>query len=398
METDSRIKLLFVLGTRPELIKMAPVIKEAARHRDSLETVLCVTAQHRELLDSMIEYFGLVPDHDLDVMVEDQSIVHVLSQSLTLLGPVIAQEEPHLILVQGDTTTCFAVALAAFYNHIPLGHIEAGLRTHVRYFPFPEEKHRQMTSCLATYHFAPTADARENLLKEGIDPARITVTGNTVIDAVRYVLETGPTGALPAGVRETVGKKLLLVTAHRRESFGKPLEEICGAVRRLVREHRGIHVVFPVHPNPQVRRTVTRILDGEESVSLLAPLAYPDFIHLMTAAHLIMTDSGGIQEEACYLGKRVLLMRDCTERPEAAREGFVTLAGRNENDIYTCASALLGFSGESPAGNRHVYGDGNAAQRIIRHILDSRQELLSRGEGSFQETEKNYLHFGTLTL
>jgi UDP-N-acetylglucosamine 2-epimerase (non-hydrolysing) len=389
MNSDPSIKVMFILGTRPEVIKVAPVIKAAARYGDRLETVVCLTAQHRDMTDSLVEYFGIVPDHDLDVMVEDQSIFHVVTRSLSSLDEILSREQPHLIVVQGDTTTTFTVSLAGFYHRIPVGHIEAGLRTYERYFPFPEEKHRQITSILATYHYAPTEGAKQNLLREGIDPARVRVTGNPVIDALDFVVRKGPLARDPlSNVDRRGAQQLLLVTAHRRESIGAPLEGICRAVLRLVEGHPGLRVVFPVHPNPKVSGTVTDILSGHSSISIVEPFLYPDFVHTMIASDLIMTDSGGIQEEASYLGKRVLLLRDFTERPEAVEEGFVTIAGRDEEEILDIASGLLDGPAVLPAGDKTVFGDGRASSRIIEHILECAGELSRRELSDGPEPKK----------
>jgi len=379
MSEDSRIKVMFVLGTRPEVIKVAPVIEEASRYGDKLVNLVCLTAQHRDMTDPLLDYFGIVPDYDLDVMIEDQSVFHVVTRTLSLLEDVLNRERPHLIVVQGDTTTTFAVSLAGFYHRIPVAHIEAGLRTYQRYFPFPEEKHRQITSILATYHYAPTDGAGQNLIREGIDPERIRVTGNPVIDALDFVVRKGPLSRDPlSNVDRTGAEKLLLVTAHRRESIGAPLEGICRAILRLAQTHPGVRVVFPVHPNPRVSSTVTGILEGHESISIVEPFLYPDFVHTMIASDLIMTDSGGIQEEACYLGKQVLLLRDFTERPEALDEGFVTLGGRNEKEIFDLASRLIDCPAAFPTGNRMVFGDGRASARIVEHMLECSGELLRR--------------------
>ncbi len=371
---------MFVLGTRPEVIKMAPLIKEAAGHRDEIESIVCLTAQHRDMVDPLIDYFGIEVNCDLDIMVHDQSVFHVVTESLKHLDEIMQSKRPHLVIVQGDTTTTFAVSLAAFYHRIPVAHVEAGLRTYERYFPFPEEKHRQMTSVLSTYHFAPTEDAKTNLISEGIHEDLVHVTGNTVIDALKLVLAQGPLRLDPfPDIEKVRADTLLLVTAHRRESIGPPLEGMCRTIERLVDEHPGLHVVFPVHPNPRVARTVRGILGGHGSITLTKPFIYPDFVHLIKRADLIMTDSGGIQEEACYLGRHVVLMRDFTERPEALSEGFVTLAGRDEEELLRVTSELITCPPGVAGGSRTVYGDGESSRRIVRHILDSFEELTSGG-------------------
>ncbi|MBI2436116.1 MAG: UDP-N-acetylglucosamine 2-epimerase (non-hydrolyzing) [Candidatus Hydrogenedentes bacterium] len=364
------MRVLVVIGTRPEAIKMAPVIRELLRREDSIEVRVCLTAQHRELLDQVIRLFTLPVDHDLDVMAPDQSITQVTTSVLTGLGRVLAAARPEIVLVHGDTTTSFAAALAAFYQKIPVGHVEAGLRTYTRYSPFPEEMNRRLCDALCTYHYAPTAGARENLLREHLLPEHIVVTGNTVIDALLHTAAQPCTFTDP--VLEGLGRerRLLLVTAHRRESFGAPFRAICTAIRDLVARHEDLEVVYPVHPNPQVQRTVYEMLAGIERVHLVEPLEYLPFVHLMKKSHLILTDSGGIQEEAPSLRKPVLVMREVTERPEAVAAGVVQLVGVAYDAIVKGVERLLGDEGayRRMASGANPYGDGHASARIAEHL------------------------------
>ncbi len=367
----SKIKVLSCFGTRPEAVKMAPVIKELER-RSEFESRVVVTAQHREMLDQVLDLFSIEPHHDLDIMRENQSLFDVTTRALTGLGPVIERESPDVLLVQGDTTTTFAAALAAFYLKVPVGHVEAGLRTYDKHHPFPEEVNRQLTTVLADYHFAPTSLSRENLLKEGVPAERVFVTGNTVIDALLSVVRDDyefEDEELRRAKRS--GKRLVLVTAHRRENWGKPLEEICLAVKQLSEKH-DIEVVFSVHRNPKVRKTVAKVLDGCERVHLVEPLDYEPFVQLINASYLILTDSGGIQEEAPSLGKPVLVLREVTERPEGVEAGTVKVVGRSAERIAEEASRLLTDSAAYDAMARAVnpYGDGHASERIADILLE----------------------------
>jgi len=364
-----RLRCLTVFGTRPEAIKMAPLVLELRACPD-METVVCVTAQHREMLDQVLEIFNIVPDFDLDVMRHGQTLTGITSRALDGLDNVLAQVRPDLVFVHGDTTTTFAGALAAFYHRIPVGHVEAGLRSGRKYAPYPEELNRKLTGVLTDLHFAPTASARRNLLAEGVTPESIFVTGNTVIDALRYTVRGNyrftrkELNNLPGDLR------LLLVEVHRRENLGEPLEAICRALCRIVLEHKDIFLVFPVHKNPAVREPIHRHLGGLERVLLLEPLDVNDFHNLMHKAALLLTDSGGIQEEAPSLGRPVLVLREVTERPEAVEAGTVAVAGVQEEGIVAAAGRLLTDAAlyRRMATAVNPYGDGRAAARILAAV------------------------------
>jgi UDP-N-acetylglucosamine 2-epimerase (non-hydrolysing) len=364
---------MVVIGTRPEAIKLAPVVLELERHRSHFETRICVTGQHREMLDQMLRVFNLQPDHDLAVMKAGQSLAEVTSACLTGLNRVLQQERPDLVLVQGDTTTTLAASLAAYYQHILVGHIEAGLRTGKKDDPFPEEINRRLTTHISDFHFAPTELARHNLLLEGISPENICVTGNTVIDALLLTkarLAEEPSLAVD-GWGPTDGLRIILVTAHRRESFGLPFRRICEAIRALAERRRDVLVLYPVHLNPNVQAPVREILDGVPNVRLLAPLDYVSFVACMQRAYILLTDSGGIQEEGPSLGKPVLVMRDVSERPEAIAAGTACLTGTAPETIVGAVSSLL----DDPARYKQMtsrpnpYGDGHAAERIIQFLI-----------------------------
>jgi UDP-N-acetylglucosamine 2-epimerase (non-hydrolysing) len=367
-------KIVVVIGTRPEAIKLAPVVLELGRYRAHFETRICVTGQHREMLDQMLRVFGLRPDYDLGVMKSGQELAEVTAACLTGLGRVLQQERPSLVLVQGDTTTTFAAALAAYYHRILVGHIEAGLRTGKKNDPFPEEINRRLATHLSDFHFAPTEVAQSNLLLEGVSPENISVTGNTVVDALLFTqarLAEEPSLAFdPLG--PTDGLRIILVTAHRRESFGLPFRRICEAVRALAEKRRDVLVVYPVHLNPNVQAPVREILDGLPNVRLLAPLDYVSFVACMQRAYILLTDSGGIQEEGPSLGKPVLVMREVSERPEAIAAGAACLTGTNPEAIVAAVSSLL----DDPAYYKRMtsrpnpYGDGHAAARIVQFLLN----------------------------
>ncbi len=362
-------RLLFIFGTRPEAIKLCPVVLYLKK-QTGFDVRVCVTAQHRGLLDQVLSVFQVVPDHDLDLMLPGQTLFQSTSRILTGLEPVLAQENPDLVLVQGDTTTTMAGALAAFYQRIPVGHIEAGLRTGDIYQPFPEEANRLLTSRLAVLHFAATRWAADNLIREGISEQSISITGNTGIDAVLYVRDRLEQGILPGGNWSFDStRKLIVVTAHRRESFGEGFERICKAIARLA-ARPDVHIVYPVHPNPNVQDPVNRILGHIPNVSLCAPLTYVPFVDLMRHAYLLITDSGGIQEEGPSLGKPILVLREKTERPEAVEAGTVRLVGSDEDRIVGEASALLDDSEAYTSMSRvhNPYGDGRASQRISAAI------------------------------
>jgi UDP-N-acetylglucosamine 2-epimerase (non-hydrolysing) len=374
------LKVLSIVGTRPEAIKMAPVVRELERRRAcGVISRVCATAQHREMLDQVLEAFRVVPDYDLDLMRGARTPAQVASAALARLEPVLEAERPDWVLVQGDTTTVMAATVAAFYAGVRVGHVEAGLRPHDPRKPFPEEGNRRVAGCLADLHFAPTERARENLLRENVPPASVVVTGNPVVDALREM--SGSDGAcdppelseLPAGAR------VVLVTAHRRENFGAPLERVCRALRELARRYAGdVRVVYLVHRNPRVWETAHRLLGGADGVTLLPPLGYPALVRLLGRCHLVLTDSGGLQEEAPCLGKPLLVLRDETERPEALEAGCVRLVGTDHARIVEEASRLLDCQTCYARMSRptNVYGDGHAARRIVDALLktvDSRQ-------------------------
>lgn len=366
-------KILSVFGTRPEAIKMAPVVRELNKYPQYFVSKVCVTAQHRQMLDQVLDLFRIEPEYDLDLMKPGQSLTDITCGVLQGLAGVLADYRPDLVLVHGDTTTSMAVSLAAYYQQIAVGHVEAGLRTGNIYSPWPEEMNRRVTGAITTLHFAPTEGARENLLKEGVAAETITVTGNTVIDALHEVrnMLRADTG-LQAQMAGRFGfldpaKKLILVTGHRRENFGQGFEQICGALRTLAVTHGNVEIVYPVHLNPQVQEPVQRILGDTPSIHLIEPLEYLPFVSLMDRAHLILTDSGGVQEEAPSLGKPVLVMRDTTERPEAVTAGTVKLVGTDATTIVQAAELLLRDSAayEAMARAHNPYGDGLAAPRIV---------------------------------
>ena len=364
-------KILVVFGTRPEAIKMAPVVKELERHPQEFTCVVAVTAQHREMLDQVLKLFAINPHYDLDIMRPGQTLEEVTCRALTGLTRVIRECRPHLVLIHGDTTTTFAGALAAFYQQVPVGHVEAGLRTGDPYAPFPEEINRRLAGVLSQLHFAPTATARENLLREGIPPERIFVTGNTVIDALLATVRSQYKFSLPQLEGLDWAKwKVILVTAHRRENWGGPLREVFSALRELVRRYPQLMVIFPVHYNPKVRDLAWEMLGGQERIILLDPLEYEPFVNLMARCYLVLTDSGGLQEEAPALGKPVLVLREVTERPEAVAAGTVKLVGTRSQDILEAVGRLLedpeAYNAMAQAVN--PYGDGLASKRIVKAL------------------------------
>jgi len=364
------IRTLIIFGTRPEAIKLFPLALEL-RRRQGFDVRLCATAQHRDLLDQALESFGIRPDYDLDLMRPHQTLAQATARILAALEDVLREARPHIVLVQGDTATTFCGALAAFYERIPVGHVEAGLRTWDRWQPFPEEMNRVLTSRLATLHFAATEWAAKNLAAEGVDPASIHVTGNTGIDAVLWVRDRLEDGTLSgrSWPELNASRKLILVTAHRRESFGPGFERICTALGRLA-QRPDVQIVYPVHPNPNVREPVRALLDGRPNVLLLEPLDYVPFVDLMRRAWLLLTDSGGVQEEGPSLGKPILVMRDKTERPEAVEAGTVKLVGTDPERIFAEAVRLLEDRQEYDRMARvhNPYGDGRASIRIADAI------------------------------
>ncbi len=372
-------KVLTVFGTRPEAIKMAPVVL-ALNESDSLENRVCVTAQHRQMLDQVLDLFSISPDYDLDLMQKNQDLYDITSRILLGMRGVLSDYCPDLVLVHGDTTTCFAVSLAAFYKQIPVGHVEAGLRTGDISAPFPEEANRGLVGRLASLHFAPTISSQENLLKENISSSAITVTGNTVIDALLWVkkrlgryTDSVWSDAVGEKLFERLSqsdKKLVLITGHRRENFGQGFVDLCSAIKTLAKAHSDWEFVYPVHLNPNVQKPVYDILSGLDNVSLIAPQDYLPFTWLMNRSSLILTDSGGIQEEAPSLGKPVLVMRDVTERPEAVDAGTVRLVGTNKNAIIQhVEEVMLNASTYTAMSKAHnPYGDGTAAEKIVSVI------------------------------
>ncbi|HBN07289.1 MAG TPA: UDP-N-acetylglucosamine 2-epimerase (non-hydrolyzing) [Cyanobacteria bacterium UBA8530] len=354
--------VLSVFGTRPEAIKMAPLVLELAQRKE-IRSIVAVTAQHREMLDQVLDLFDISPEHDLNLMQQRQGLPELTGRVLSQLTPVLEKEKPDLVLVHGDTTTTMAASLAAFYLKIPVGHVEAGLRTPERYNPFPEEMNRRLTSQIAELHFAPTQTARENLLRNGLEKERIFVTGNTVIDALFKTAEK-----LPPPPQE----KILLLTAHRRENWGEPMQNICRAALRLVERNQDLKILFPVHLNPVVRETVFGILGKHPRIQLIDPLDYAPFVQAMRSSHLILTDSGGVQEEGPSFGKPVLVLRTTTERPEAIDAGTVQLVGIEEEDIFSSAQRLLDDpkAYEKMARAMNPYGDGKACPRIVHAILE----------------------------
>ncbi|WP_244645335.1 non-hydrolyzing UDP-N-acetylglucosamine 2-epimerase [Peribacillus frigoritolerans] len=363
-----RIKVMTVFGTRPEAIKMAPVVLELKKHPEEIETIVVVTAQHREMLDQVLQCFQINPDHDLDMMKDRQTLEEITTRGLEKLSSLMKEIKPDIVLVHGDTTTTFIASLAAFYNKIQIGHVEAGLRTGNKYSPYPEEMNRQLTGVMADLHFAPTNQAAENLISENKKSDCIHITGNTAIDALKTTVSKDYDHPILSGLN---GDRMLLMTAHRRENIGKPMEEIFRSVKRLLEDYTDIQVVFPLHKNPVVREIAYRIFGETERLHLIEPLEVLDFHNFAAHAHLILTDSGGVQEEAPSLGVPVLVLRDTTERPEGIDAGTLLLAGIEEERIYQLASELLTneetYKKMATASN--PYGDGFASKRIVDILL-----------------------------
>lgn len=356
-------KIVVVFGTRPEAIKMCPLVNELKAHPDDFETIVCVTGQHREMLDQVLEVFNVVPEYDLSIMKPDQTLFDVTSEVLLSIKSVLEKEEPDVVLVHGDTTTSFAAALAAFYLQIPLGHVEAGLRTHNMHSPWPEEFNRQAVDLICKYYFAPTEKSKQNLLAEGKPKEKIYVTGNTGIDALKTTVRDNYIHPELEWVR---GSRLILITAHRRENLGKPMHNMFRAIRRVMEECPDTKAIYPIHMNPKVREAAHAELDGFERLHIIDPLEVIDFHNFMARSYLILTDSGGIQEEAPSLGKPVLVMRDTTERPEGVEAGTLKLVGTDEDVIYQEFSHLLSDEVEYAAMTKasNPYGDGHASERI----------------------------------
>ncbi|TYS69840.1 UDP-N-acetylglucosamine 2-epimerase (non-hydrolyzing) [Sutcliffiella horikoshii] len=363
-----KIKVMTVFGTRPEAIKMAPLVLELQKNSEHIESIVTVTGQHREMLDQVLEIFNVTPDYDLNIMKARQTLIDVTSNVLHGLDEVLKEVKPDIVLVHGDTTTTFVAGLAAFYNQIAVGHVEAGLRTWNKYSPFPEEMNRQLTGVLADLHFAPTSQASASLLNENKKSDDVYITGNTAIDA----LKTTVTENYHHEVLDRIGEdRMILLTAHRRENLGEPMRNMFRAIKRLVEEHNDVQVVYPVHLNPVVRELADEVLGNDSRIHLIEPLGVLDFHNFASRAHIILTDSGGVQEEAPSLGTPVLVLRDTTERPEGIEAGTLKLAGTAEESIYSLAKELLTdkavFDRMSKASN--PYGDGKASKRIVQAIL-----------------------------
>ncbi|MCC2344179.1 UDP-N-acetylglucosamine 2-epimerase (non-hydrolyzing) [Bacillus anthracis] len=363
-----RLKVMTIFGTRPEAIKMAPLVLELQKHPEKIESIVTVTAQHRQMLDQVLSIFGITPDFDLNIMKDRQTLIDITTRGLEGLDKVMKEAKPDIVLVHGDTTTTFIASLAAFYNQIPVGHVEAGLRTWDKYSPYPEEMNRQLTGVMADLHFSPTAKSATNLQKENKDESRIFITGNTAIDALKTTVKE--TYSHP--VLEKLGNdRLVLMTAHRRENLGEPMRNMFRAIKRLVDKHEDVQVVYPVHMNPVVRETASDILGDHGRIHLIEPLDVIDFHNVAARSYLMLTDSGGVQEEAPSLGVPVLVLRDTTERPEGIEAGTLKLAGTDEETIFSLADELLSdkeaHDKMSKASN--PYGDGRASERIVEAIL-----------------------------
>lgn len=382
-------KIMLVFGTRPEAIKMAPLVKELEKHNNQIETIVCVTGQHREMLDQVLEIFEIKPDYDLNIMKAGQNLYDVTTRVLLGMREVLEKERPDVVLVHGDTTTSTAAALATFYQQIPVGHVEAGLRTHNIYSPWPEEMNRQLTGRLTTYHFAPTPLSRQNLLNEGVPDDHITVTGNTVIDALHMVInKIKNNSSLEADLKQRLAaegynidrlsdgkRRMVLITGHRRENFGEGFLNICNAIKTLKEKYQDVDFVYPMHLNPNVRRPIHEIFGDDLSdlgnMFFIEPLEYLSFVFLMEKSHIVLTDSGGIQEEAPGIGKPVLVMRDTTERPEALDAGTVVLVGTDYDKIVNSVSLLLDDTAayERMSRANNPYGDGLASGRIVNELM-----------------------------
>lgn len=384
-------KVMLVFGTRPEAIKMAPLVKAFQKHPEEVETVVCVTGQHREMLDQVLRIFNVVPDYDLNIMKSGQDLYDITSRVVLGMRDVLKESQPDVVLVHGDTTTSMAAALAAFYLQIPVGHVEAGLRTHNIYSPWPEEMNRQITGRIATFNLSPTALSRQNLLEEGVSEDKIIVTGNTVIDALHMMVERIKSDATLSAALQSelksrgydVGRladgtrRMVLITGHRRENFGEGFKHICQAIKTLSERYPEVDFVYPMHLNPNVRRPIKEVLGdaltADNNLFFIEPLEYLDFVFLMEKSNIVLTDSGGIQEEAPGLGKPVLVMRDTTERPEALEAGTVKLVGTDYDKIVSHMSQLLDSREHYEQMSKAVnpYGDGLACSRIVKHIIES---------------------------
>ena len=370
-----KLRLMTVFGTRPEAIKMCPLVLEMGKYPEYIEPIVAVTAQHREMLDQVLELFAIKPDYDLNIMQSGQTLYDITTRALLGLKEVIEEAKPDMVLVHGDTTTTFAGSLAAFYAQVPVGHVEAGLRTGNKYSPYPEEMNRKLTGSIADMHFAPTSTSKENLLKENVAPETIVVTGNTVIDALQTTVKADYEFA-DAEFNKIFarGNRLILVTTHRRENLGEPMRNVYKALRKVLETHADVEAIFPVHKNPKVREIVQEELGNLERVHLIEPMDYEPFANLMGKVDIVLTDSGGIQEEAPALGKPVLVLRDTTERPEAVDAGTVKLVGTAYEDVLRETNLLLDdpVHYQKMAEAANPYGDGKACERIIRTILQKK--------------------------
>lgn len=368
---SGKLKVMTIFGTRPEAIKMAPVVLELKQYPELIDTVVTVTAQHRDMLDQVLHLFQLHPDYDLNIMAQGQTLFDITTKALNGLKSILETEQPDVVLVHGDTTTTFAGALAAYYNEIAVGHVEAGLRTYNKYSPFPEEMNRKLTGSIADFHFAPTPTSAQNLQNEGVSSG-VFITGNTVIDALYQIVN--PNFKFKDEILSQIdftGKRIILITTHRRENLGEPMRHVYSAIREIVEEFADVEVVFPVHKNPKVREVVSEELGDVPGVHLIDPLDYEPFANLMNKAYLVLTDSGGIQEEAPSLGKPVLVLRDTTERPEAVAAGTVKLIGTDRDCVYAETRRLLLDKAEYErmANTCNPYGDGKASYRIVKALL-----------------------------
>lgn len=381
-----KLKIMVVFGTRPEAIKMAPLVLELQKQRETIETITVVTAQHRQMLDQVLEIFNIVPDYDLDIMGKSQTLLDITSKILNQLDPVIKKEKPDMVLVHGDTTTTFAASLVAFYNQVRIGHVEAGLRTFDKYSPYPEEMNRQMTDDLADLYFAPTSESKANLLKENHPESSIVVTGNTAIDALKLTVQENYHHEVLDQLDPA--KKIILVTMHRRENQGAPMRAVFGALREMVDQEPDIEVVYPVHLSPAVQEAANDLLGDHDRIHLIAPLDVLDFHNLASRSYFIMSDSGGVQEEAPSLGKPVLVLRDTTERPEGVKAGTLKLVGTDPAVVKSTMTELL--TNEhlylEMANARNPYGDGRASERIVQAI----KHYFGQGDAAeeFHEGEK----------
>ncbi|HHV95550.1 MAG TPA: UDP-N-acetylglucosamine 2-epimerase (non-hydrolyzing) [Clostridiaceae bacterium] len=368
----NKLKVAIIFGTRPDAIKMVPLVKELRLNSNNIETVVCVTAQHRQMLDQVLNIFDVVPDYDLNIMQSRQTLEHITTRSLEGLSAVFEEIKPDVVLVHGDTTTCFAASLAAFYKKIKVGHVEAGLRTFDKYYPYPEEMNRRLTGVIADFHFCPTPSNKENLLREGVCEKSIYITGNTVIDALKTTVRKDYIFKDEVLKNFDFNNKIVLtVEAHRRENLGTPLENICQAVRTIADSFDDVEIIYPVHLNPAVRETVVKVLGNHNKIHLIDPIDVQDMHNLIDRSYMILTDSGGLQEEAPSLGKPVLVLRNETERPEAVKAGTVALAGTDKENIIKLTSKLLNNAEEYSKMSKAVnpYGDGKASQRIVQALL-----------------------------